>query len=69
MADLGVTSVFPVRVLSYTGNLKVGTPVATCQVHHVLGSAWDWLAWCQWVGEMARLISNFYLSVAACTIV
>ena len=29
MADLGATSIFPVRVLTYTGNLKVGTPVAT----------------------------------------
>ena len=55
-----------------TSDLKVGTPVAT------LPGTWHCRvsAWTGWpdvsilrLGEIARLICNFCLSVAACTIV
>ena len=57
---------------SHTGDLKIGTPVAT------LPGAWHYRVSTgtgrpgvsiQWLGEVERLICNFYLSVAARQIV
>ena len=57
---------------SHTSDLKIGTPVAT------LPGAWRYgvstgtgrpSVSILWLGEVDRLICNFYLSVAACKIV
>ena len=58
--------------LSPTSDLKIGTPVATLPgAWHYRVSAWtDWPGVSiLWLGEMESLICNFYLSVAAHTIV
>ena len=57
---------------SYTSDLKTGTPVATlpgawrCRISD--GTGWPGVS-ILWLGEVESLICNFYLSVAARTIV
>ena len=57
---------------SHTSDLKIGTPVATLPGawHYRIstGTGWPCVS-ILWLGEMESLICNFYLSVAAHTIV
>ena len=57
---------------SHTSDLKIGTPVAAMPGawRYRLAQCWNWSIGCQrTVGEIGKLINNFYLSVAARTIV
>ena len=58
--------------LSHTSDLKTGIPVATLpgawRNKVSAGTGWPGVSML-WLGEIENLIFNFYLSVAACTIV
>ena len=57
---------------SHTSDLKIGIPVATLpgtwRYRVSIGTGWPSVS-ILWLGGMESLICNFYLSVAACTIV
>ena len=57
---------------SHTSDLKIGTPVATLpgawRYRASAGTGWPGVSLLG-LGEVESLICNFYLSVAACTIV
>ena len=59
-------------MLSHTTDIKMGTPVATLPgawYYRVsAGTGWPSVSILR-LGEIERWICNFYLSVAACTIV
>ena len=57
---------------SHTSDLRIGIPVAAAPGiwHYRVCAGTGWLVVSiLWLGEMKSLIYNFYLSVAACTIV
>ena len=72
-ADLSLVPAFPVRLFpGHTSDLTIGTSVATLPGawHYRVSAGTGWLGVSiLWLGEIASLIHNLYLSVAAHTIV